>query len=280
MTGDIATVGAETPPPSTSPGDAALGALAKDDDACAYISERQSQDAEEQGLEPETPKDERQSHIEKALEEARVRSRQAGEQEQQLDDGLAAAEQEWQQQQQQEQAAQQQYAIQLSYAEAQGRCMERASQLKRSNPQLHKKISDNLTLVESVLDRDQAKALEAALVYHTDAIWRLGENLSNDEYMGTLSDKLDILRQATPLQIWQGAIQGAAALQQEAYVQRRILEDRVAQGHRVTSAPPPITPPRGTANVPRDLYKTANKGDATDFVRMRRAQMARDAKDA
>jgi hypothetical protein len=278
MADDLVTGGTEDPAPSP-PGDAALGALAKDDDASRYIEERQSQDAEEHGLEPETPKQERQSHIEQALEEARKRSAEAREQEQQLDDGLAAAEQEWQQQQQQEQAAQRQYANQLSYAEAQGRCMERASQLKRSNPQLHKTISDNLALVESVLDRDQAKALEAALVYHTDAIWRLGQNLSDDEFMGTLSNKLDMIRQATPLQIWQGAVEGAANLRQEAYVQRRILEDRVAQGRRVTQAPPPLSRLNGSTNAPRDMYRTAEKSDASDYIKMRRAQNARAERD-
>src|SRR5215831_14572961 len=98
MTDDLATPGTETP--TTSPQDAALGALAKSEDASAYISERQSQDAEDQGLEPETPKEDRQSHIEKALEEARERSRQARDTEHQLDQGLEQAEAEWQAQQQ------------------------------------------------------------------------------------------------------------------------------------------------------------------------------------
>jgi hypothetical protein len=134
-------------------------------------------------------------------------------------------------------------------------------------------------LVESVLDRDQAKALETALVYHTDAIWRLGENLSNDEFMGTLSDKLDMIRQATPLQIWQGAVEGAANLQREAYVQQRIYQDRIEQGRRFTKAPAPFKMPNGSASVPKDMFKLANKSDASDYVRYRRGQMAKDAED-
>jgi hypothetical protein len=273
-------------PATTSPGDAALGALAKDDDASAYISERQSQEAEEQGLEPEphTNGADRSNRIETALEEARARSRQAREQEHQLDQGLEAAEREWQVQQQQEQAQQAHVTNVLSYHEARGRCMERSEQLKRSNPQLHKTISDNLMLLESVLDADQRRALETALVFHTDAIWRLGQNLSDDNISidgraMTLSDKLDLIRQATPQQLWQGAVDGAAGLRQEAYVQQRIYQDRIEQGRRVTKTPPPIVPPRGTANVPKDLYRTANKADATDYIKMRRAQMARDAED-
>jgi hypothetical protein len=162
--------------------------------------------------------------------------------------------------------------------------MARAEQLKQTNPHLHKTITENLELLDSVLDRDQAKALEHALVYHTDAIWRLGQNLSDDNIIidgraMTLADKLDMIRQATPQQLWQAAINGAAGLRQEAYVQQRIHQDRVAQGRRITSAPPPIVPPKGSASVPRDLYKTANKSDASDYIKMRRAQNARAERD-
>jgi hypothetical protein len=95
MADDLATGG-----PTTTPQDAALGALAKDDDASAYISERQAQDQKEQGqLETQNGAD-RSDKIEAALEEARARSRQAREQEQQLDQDLSEAERAWQQQEQ------------------------------------------------------------------------------------------------------------------------------------------------------------------------------------
>jgi hypothetical protein len=154
MSDDLATVGTETTP--SPPGDAALSALSKSDDATRYIEERQSQEAEDKGQEPETPKDERQNHIEQAI---------------------------------------------------------------------------------------------------------------------------DLIRRTSPQELWHSINRGAANFQQEAYVQRRILEDRIAQGRRTTQAPPPIVPPRGTANVPRDMFRTAEKSDATDYVKMRRAQMARDAQD-
>jgi hypothetical protein len=252
--------------------------LAKSEDASAYIEERQSQDAEEQGHEPETPKDERQSHIERALEEARERSRQAREQEHQLDQVLDQAEAEWQQQQALEQQTQQQEAQRLSYHEARGRCMERAEQLKRSNPQLHKTIADNLSLLESVLDADQNKALEHALVYYPEAVWRLGANMSDETIIGTFSDKLDALRQESPQRIWDEVVKGAAALQQEAYVQQRIYQDRI-EGRRITKAPPPITPPRGSASVPKDIHRLAQKSDASDYIKQRRAQNARAERD-
>jgi hypothetical protein len=279
---DLATVGTETP--TTSPGDVALGALAKDDDATRYIEERQSQEGEEQG-QPEKPNGaDRQSHIEQALEEARRRSAEARETERQLDQGLEQAEAEWAAQQQQEQLQQQQFAQVLNHHEARGICRARNEQLKQTNPRLHQTISDNLTLLESVLDPDQAKVLENALIYHTPAIWKLAENLSNDDLVidgrtPSFADKIDLIRKASPQELWNSINQGAAAFQREAYVQRRILEDRVAQGRRVTSAPPPIVAPRGSANAPKDLYRTANKADASDYIRMRRAQNARAERD-
>jgi hypothetical protein len=273
----------EAPTPSP-PGDAALGALAKDDDATRYIEERQSQEGEEQG-QPEKPNGaDRQSHIEQALEEARRRSAEARNQERELDQGLEQAEREWQAQEQQEQAAQQQYANTLAHHEARGICRARAEQLKAQNPRLHQTITDNLMLLESVLDPEQAKVLEAALIYHTPAMWRLAENLSNDDVKvpggEAMADKIDLIRRASPQELWNSINQGAANFQQEAYVQRRILEDRVAQGRRITQAPPPIVPPRGTANVPRDLFTTAQKANAEDYIRLRKAQMRRDEKEA
>jgi hypothetical protein len=273
----------EPAPPSQQ--DAALSALAKSEDASRYIEERQSQNAGDQDIEPERPTngDARADRIEQSLEEARLRSRQAREQEQQLDDGLAAAEQEWQQQEQQEQLAQQQYANTLAHHEARGMCMARAEQLKAQNPHLHKTISDNLLLLESVLEPDQAKVLEAALIYHTPAVWKLAENLSDDNVVvngaGTMADKIDIIRRASPQELWNAINQGAANFQREAYVQQRIYQDRIEQGRRFTKAPPPFRMPNGAANPPRDMYKVANKSDASDYIKMRRAMDARAEKE-
>jgi hypothetical protein len=280
MADDLSTVGTETP--ATSPGDAALATLAKDESADAYIRERQSQEAEEQ--EPESPNGaDRSNKIEAALEEARARSRQAREQEQQLDQGLEAAEREWQQQEQQEQAAQQQYANQLAYHEARGVCMARADLLKRTNPTLHKTISENLMMLSEVLSDEQNAVLERALVYYTPAIWKLAENLSNDDVKvpggETMADKFDLLRRAEPQKLWEEIVKGAQNFQQEQYVQQRILQDRIENGRRMTKAPPPFRMPNGAANPPKDLYREANKGDASDYIRMRRAMDARAEKE-
>jgi hypothetical protein len=107
------------------------------------------------------------------------------------------------------------------------------------------------------------------------AIWTMAPRLTDDRDGQTFGDKLEIVRNATPAQIFQAAQQGAAQMQAERYVQTRIMQDRVQQGRRVTGAPPPITPPRGSANVPRDVHQLAGKADITDYVRHRRAQMAR-----
>ena len=138
-------------------------------------------------------------------------------------------------------------------------------------------------LLESVLDPDQAKVLEYALIYHTPAMWSLAKNLSDDDVVVdgavTMADKIDLITRVAPQELWNAVNQGAANFHQEAYVQRRILEDRIAQGRRVTQAPPPITPPRGTANVPRDMFRTAEKSDASDYIKMRRAQNTRAERD-
>ena len=94
-----------------------------------------------------------------------------------------------------------------------------------------------------------------------------------------MADKIDLIRRASPQELWNSINQGAANFQQEAYVQRRIYQDRIEQGRRVTQAPPPIVPPRGSASAPRDLYKTAEKANASDYIRMRRAQNARAERD-
>jgi hypothetical protein len=280
-TGTPGTETPETSPPS--PQDAALGALAKDDDASRYIEQRQSQEADDQEPERPTNGDARADRIEQSLEQARERSRQAREQEHQLDQGLEQAEREWQAQEQQEQLAQQQYANTLAHYEARGICRARAEQLKQTNPRLHQTISDNLMLLESVLDPDQAKVIEAALIYHTPAIWKLAENLSNDDVKvpggETMADKIDLIRRASPQELWHSIDQGAAQFRQEAIIQQRILQDRIEQGRRFTSAPPPMSTLKGTASVPKDMFRTAEKNDASDYIKMRRAQMARAERD-
>jgi hypothetical protein len=94
-----------------------------------------------------------------------------------------------------------------------------------------------------------------------------------------MADKLDLIRGASPQELWNAISQGAVKFHQEAYVQQRIYQDRIEQGRRFTQAPPPIVPPRGTANVPRDMFRTAEKSDASDYIKMRRAQNARAERD-
>jgi hypothetical protein len=157
--------------------------------------------------------------------------------------------------------------------------MAKAAQLHQTNPQAHARITENLTTLGDVLTDEQGAALEHALVMYPEAVWILGMKLSNDSDGTTMSDKLDIVRNSTPQEIFQAAAQAAVNLQNERYIQTRIMQDRVAQGRRVTGAPPPISPPRGSANVPRDIHQLAGKGDITDYVKMRRGQMARDERD-
>jgi hypothetical protein len=256
-------------------GDAKLDVLARSEDPTSYIAERQAQEAEEQGQEPETPADERQNRIDQALEKAREDSRKARETNGHLDQEWRDAQAEWQAQQQQEQQAAQQQALQQQYYEARGRCMAKAAQLHQTNPQAHARITENLGILGDVLTDEQGKALEHALVLHPEAIWILGMKLSDDSDGTSMSDKMDIVRNSTPAQIFQAAAQAAANLQNERYIQTRIMQDRVQQGRRITGAPPPITPPRGSANVPRDIHQLAGKGDISDYVKMRRAQIAR-----
>jgi hypothetical protein len=265
-----------------TPQDAALDSLSRSEDISGYIAERQAQEAEGQGLEPETPEDERQSRIEQALRRARedtAEARRSNGNGQDLDAQYRDAQAEYQAQLQQEQQAAQQQAAQQNYFEARGRCMAKAEQLRQTNPQAHARITENLSILGDVLDDQQGAALEHALVMYPESVWLLGMKLSNDSDGTSMSDKMEIVRNSTPQQIFQAAMQGAANLQQERYVQTRIMQDRVAQGRRVTGAPPPITPPRGSANVPRDLHQLAGKGDITDYVKMRRGQMARDERD-
>ena len=122
-TDDIVTDGG----PTASPQDAQLDALSRSEDATAYIEQRQDDLRAEQGLEPETPADERQNRIDQALEKAREDSRKARETKGHLD-------QEWQQaeqaQLQAEQQLQQQQAATQAYFEARGLCKAKGEQLR------------------------------------------------------------------------------------------------------------------------------------------------------
>jgi hypothetical protein len=258
--------------------DAALDALSRDEDATRYIEQRRDDLREEQGLEPETPADERENRIDQALRRARedtAKARQTNGNGLDLDQQYQNAAQEYAQQQAAEQQAAQQQALQQQYYEARGRTMAKAEALRQSNPQMHAKITENLTTLGDVLDDQQGAALEHALVMHPEAIWILAARLSNDSDGTTMADKMAIVQNSTPQQIFQAAMQCTANLQQERYIQTRIMQDRVQQGRRITQAPPPITPPRGGAGVPKDLFKLAEKPSVDDYVKMRRAQMAR-----
>jgi hypothetical protein len=48
------------------------------------------------------------------------------------------------------------------------------------------------------------------------------------------------------------------------------------QTRKVTGAPPPINAPKGGANAPKDPFQLAKKDDATDYIRMRMAEMKKD----
>jgi hypothetical protein len=242
MADDLAPVAPETTS-TPAPGDAALASLAKSDDATRYIEQRRD-DGEDAGAEPEAPTNGRADKIEQALEEARARSRQAQEVSQQLDKGLEQAEAEWAQQQALEKQADQQRANELSYYEARGRTMQRAEQLKQTNPTLHATIANNLMELERALDPDQARAIEQGLVFFPEVVWQLGELLSDDRDGTTMSEKIYRISQDAPEAMWRDIVQQLQALQIEKHVQARILQDRAFRSKKVTSAPPPITPPR------------------------------------
>jgi hypothetical protein len=268
--------------PIASPQDAQLDALSRSEDISSYVAERQAQEAEGQDLGPETPADERQNRIDEALQKVRedtADARQTNGNGLDLDAQYRDAQQEYQAQLQQEQAAAHQQIATQRYYEARGNCMAQAQRLKEMHPQLHATITENLTTLGDVLDDQQGLALEHALVMYPQAVWTLAANLSNEADGRTFGDKLDIVRKATPREIFEAAQQGAVNLQNERYIQTRILQDRVAQGRRVTGAPPPITPPRGGAGVPKDMNQLAGKSDISDYVKWRRGQMARDERD-
>jgi hypothetical protein len=270
-----------TEAPATSPADGALGALAKSDDATRYIEERQSQEGE--GQEPEAPTngDARADRIEQSLEQARERSRQARETESQLDHGLEQAEAEWAQQQQQERMFEQQRAQELTHAEQRGKCMAFFEDMKRKDPVKHHRAYQHLAALPDVLDDAQSKVIENGLIYYPEVMVDLAESLADDTVMDgmSLSNKMAMLAGDSPEKLWQGIQQQAQVRQIEKYVSTRVNQELAARSRRVTQAPPPFKMPNGAANPPKDLYRTANKADATDYIRMRKIQMQRDTED-
>jgi hypothetical protein len=273
-TDDIITDGG----PTASPQDAKLDALARSEDPTSYIAERQAQEAEEQGTEPETPADERQNRIDQALEKARADTRQAREANGNgldLDAQYRDAQAEYQAQLQQEQQLQQQQRATQAYYEARGQCMAKGEQLRQTHPAVHAKIVENLTTLGDVLTDEQGAALEHALVMYPEAVWLLGMKLSNDSDGTSMSDKMSLVQRASPQEIFQAAAQGAVNLQNERYIQTRVMQALAASGRRISNAPPPINPPRGGAGVPKDLFRLAEKPSVDDYVKMRRAQIAR-----
>jgi hypothetical protein len=281
-TGTAGTPTPETPPPS--PQYAALSALAKSgEDATRYIEERQSQEADDQDIEPERPTngDARADRIEQSLEQARERSRQAREIEGQLDKGLEQAEAEWAQQQQQERMFEAQRAAELTHAEQRGKCMAYFEDMKRKDPVKHQRAYQHLAALPDVLDDAQSKVIENGLIYYPEVMIDLAESLADDTTLNGMSlpDKMAMLAGDSPEALWQGIQQQAQVRQVEKYVQTRVAQELAARSRRVTSAPPPFRMPNGAANPPKDLYREANKTDASDYIRMRKIQMQRDAED-
>jgi hypothetical protein len=80
-------------------------------------------------------------------------------------------------------------------------------------------------LLEGILDADQQKALEHALVMHTDAVWTLATRLDDDSDGTTMSDKLGPYPKGNASGILAGRSSRCRRLLYERYVQQRILED-------------------------------------------------------
>jgi hypothetical protein len=160
-----------------------------------------------------------------------------------------------------------------------GRTMQKSEQLKATNPALHAKITTSLMELEKALGPDQAKAIEYGLVYYPEVVWELGQILSDDSVGGSMSEKIYRISQDSPEALWKDIVQQSHMQKIEKHVQARILQDRALRSKRVTSAPPPIVPPKGTASVPKDMYRTAEKSNASDYIKMRRAQNARAERD-
>jgi hypothetical protein len=258
-----------------SPSDAALSSLAKSEDVTSYVETRR----EDEGLEPEAAPEDRQSRIDEALARAPQDTRQAREQSNGLDGELAATEQAYHAAQWEEAQNQQRWQAELNYARAQGQAAARAQQLKQVNPAAHKTITDNLLKLDNLLNSEQQQALYAALAYFPDSTWRMALNLEDDAgdfgYGPSKLEKLAALSDASPAQIWQAAAQGTQQLGLEAYVNARIMLDRVVNGRRISNAPPPFLTPRGGAGPPRDIARLALKENASDYIRARMAQERR-----
>jgi hypothetical protein len=267
------------PDTAFDPEAAALSSLAKDDDASRYIEQRIEQENGPSEGPDESEPDTSSNLIEQELERARQRTREAREQSDQLDAEYNQAEREWLAQQQVEQQERNRRAAELSYYEARGRCMEQGRRLLQTNPELHKRITDNLTALEPILSDQQSEALQMALVYYPEAVWAIGFNLSYESNGQSMYEKMEIVRNETPEAIIKGAQQAAQQHALERLIQTRIYQDRVQNGRRITQAPPVMSTPRGHANAPRDIHRVATKDDASDYVKMRRAQMARDSRD-
>jgi hypothetical protein len=179
--------------------DAALDALARSEDVSDY--QRQDDLRQEAGLEPESSEADRTTRIDEALRRARqdtADARQTNGNGLDLDTQYRDAQAEWQAQQQAEQQLQQQQAATQAYFEARGLCKAKGEQLRQTNPQAHARITENLTTLGDVLDDQQGAALEMALVAHPEAVWLLGMKLSDDSDGTSMSDKMDIVRRASP----------------------------------------------------------------------------------
>jgi hypothetical protein len=62
----------------------------------------------------------------------------------------------------------------------------------------------------------------------------------------------------------------------EGYLHARMMQAQAApkapEPRKVTQAPPPIRPPSGGANPPKDLFRLADRDNVDDYVKMRRQQ--------
>jgi hypothetical protein len=265
------------PDTTPDPESAALSSLAREDDATRYIEQRtQQENGPDEG--PQDAEAEEPNRVEQALEEARERTRQAREANNQLDAEYAEAEQAWLEQQQQEQQAEALKAQERDFDRQWGATQAKNLQLKATNPQLHQRITENLSAVWDSVTAEQQDAIEKAMVLFPESMWAMAARLTgeNDGLDLTIPERFDALSNASPQEILQAARQAQMNLQNEWYVQTRIMQDRVANGRRISSAPAPMTRLKGSANPPSDLARAAQKDSADSYIKMRRAQMARD----
>ena len=93
-------------------------------------------------------------------------------------------------------------------------------------------------------------AMIEALAYEPDAI----------RYLVSLPQA----KRAREMAKLEGYLHAQALAQQNAYQE--------PQPRRMSAAPPPITPPKGAANPPRDLRGLAGKDDVADYVHARQQQ--------